>query len=266
MNFDSLEAYLKATGIHLLYGVLILVIGLVAVHWTVRLFRRYEARLKLEPTVKSFLINLIRVLLDAIVILTAAGQIGIPLTSVFALLASVGVAVSLAMQGALSNLVGGLMLLILQPMKAGEYIKVGELEGTVRTIGAFYTELVTLDGRRVSVPNSSLTNTAIINYSREGKRRIDLTFSVAYGSDADAVRRALAGAAEHCEHLFAEPAPEVLLDRCADSSINFILRVWTAPAHYWDVYFFLQDAGKKTIDRAGITIPFPQVDVHIKEH
>ena len=189
MTFDSLVTYLKHTGIHLLYGVLILVIGLVAVHWLMRLIRRYESRVKLEPTVKSFLINLIRVMLYVIVILAVAGEIGIPMTSILAVLASAGVAVSLAMQGALSNLVGGLLLLILQPMKAGEYIRVGEQEGTVRSIGAFYTDLVTLDSQRVSLPNSSLTNTPIINFNREGTRRLDMTFSLSYQTDIDKAKK-----------------------------------------------------------------------------
>ena len=262
---DSILTILKNSGVDLLYGILILVIGFFLIHYIMKLLNRKSTFSKLEPTVRGFLINLIRLLLYILVILTAAARIGIPLTSVITLVASAGVAVSLAMQGALSNLVGGLTLLILKPIKAGEYIKVGEFEGTVDTVSAFYTELVTPDIRRISLPNSSLTNTAIINFTREGRRRLDVTYSVAYGSDLDTVYRVLNELAGRCEGLLPNPAPEVHLNKCADSSLDFVLRVWMEGANYWSAYYFLTDEGKRSLDRAGIEIPFPQMDVHIKQ-
>jgi len=254
----------KTSGVNLLYGILILAVGFFLIHYIMKALNRKEALIKLEPTVKGFLINLIRLLLYIIVILTAAGRIGIPLTSIITLVASAGVAISLSMQGALSNLVGGLTLLILKPIKAGEYIKVGEYEGTVAVVGSFYTELITPDLRRISLPNSSLTNTAIINNTREGKRRLDVTFSVGYKSDPDAVYHVLGDLAARCDCLLPDPAPEVHLNKCADSAVEFVLRVWMKGENYWKAYYFLTDEGKRALDRAGIEIPFPQMDVHIK--
>ncbi len=255
---------LKTSGMNLFYGLLILVIGFFLIHYIMKFLNRKENAIKLEPTVKGFLINLIRLLLYIMVILTAAGKIGIPLTSIITLVASAGVAVSLSMQGALSNLVGGLTLLILKPIKAGEYIKVGDYEGTVAVVGSFYTELITPDLRRISLPNSSLTNTAIINNTREGKRRLDVTFAVGYGADQDTVYCVLQELAARCDCLLSAPAPEVHLNKCADSAVEFVLRVWIKAENYWKAYYFLIDEGKRALDKAGIEIPFPQMDVHIK--
>ena len=264
MNTETVVHFIKSSGIQLLYGILILIIGLFLTHYLMKFIERKNLFRKLEPTVRGFLYNLIRLVLYILVALTAAGQIGIPLTSIITLVASAGVAVSLAMQGALSNLVGGVTLLILKPIKAGEYVKVGEYEGTVSTVGAFYTELITPDHRRISLPNSSLTNTAIVNNSREGTRRLDVTFSVAYGSDMDQVYRVLADLAARCGCLLASPAPEVHLNKCADSALEFILRVWVAGSDHWTAYFYPTDQGKRALDQAGIEIPFPQMDVHIR--
>ena len=260
---ESIIDILKTSGIKLLYGILILVIGFFLIHYIMKLLERKGNTFKLEPTVRGFLINLIRLILYIIVVLTAAAQIGIPLTSIITLVASAGVALSLAMQGALSNLVGGLMLLILKPIRVGEYIKVGDYEGTVSSVGAFYTELLTPDLRRISLPNSSLTNTAIINNSREGKRRLDVTFSVSYDADLDRVYRVLTDLAGRCGCIAKEPAPEVHLNKCADSALEFVLRVWMPGPEYWNAYYFLTDEGKRALDQAGIQIPYPQMDVHI---
>lgn len=261
---EDIMNIIKASGMNLLYGILILAVGFFLIHYIMKLLNRKESWIKLEPTVKGFLINLIRLLLYIIVILTAAGRIGIPLTSIITLVASAGVAISLSMQGALSNLVGGLTLLILKPIKAGEYIKVGEYEGTVAVVGSFYTELITPDLRRISLPNSSLTNTAIINNSREGKRRLDVTFAVGYRSDPDTVYSVLQALAARCDCLLPDPAPEIHLNKCADSAVEFVLRVWMKGENYWKAYYFLMDEGKRALDGAGIEIPFPQMDVHIK--
>ncbi len=264
MDMEKLVGFIRESGINLLYGILILAVGFFLIHYIMKFLNKNAGLIRLEPTVRGFLINLIRLLLYIVVVLTAASQLGIPLTSIITILASAGVAVSLAMQGALSNLVGGLTLLILKPIKAGEYVKVGEFEGTVNTVGAFYTELLTPDLRRVSLPNSSLTNAGIVNYSREGKRRLDVTFSVGYASDLDRVYGVLNALAARCGCLLPDPAPEVHLNKCADSALEFIVRVWTASGDYWKAYYYLTEEGKRALDQAGIEIPYPQMDVHIR--
>ena len=264
MNTDAVFSFLLTEGVNLLRGILILVVGLFLIHWFLKLLARSGKISRLEESVRSFILNLIRLVLTVIVVLTAAGALGVPLTSVVTLFASAGVAVSLAMQGALGNLVGGMTLLILKPIKPGEFVKIGDYEGTVRSIGAFYTELVTFDNRRVSLPNGTLTNTAVVNYTREGTRRADVTFSVSYGSDTDLVYETLNALAAENEAVLKDPAPTVVLQTCADSSVNFTVRVWVKSEDYWSVYFWLTDAGKRALDRAGIEIPFPQMDVHIR--
>ena len=264
MTWDSIKNFLSTAGVDLLRGIIVLVVGLFLAHWLVKLFERYEKKLKIDPTLKSFLRNLLRILLYVLVILTAAGTMGIPLTSIMTLLASAGVAVSLAMQGVLTNLIGGFILLLFKPIKVGEYVRIGENEGTVKAIGAFYTEMATFDNRHINLPNGTLTNTAIINYTREGSRRLDLTFSVSYDSSMDQVYEVLNQVVSQEEALLPDPAPAVVLNKCADRSLDFQIRVWVKTEDYWPVNFRLLDNGKRALDKAGISIPYPQMDVHMK--
>ena len=170
---ESIIETLQTQGIKLLGGILVLVVGIFLTRWIMKLVMRNKLFAKIEPTLKGFLTNLLRLVLYIVTVLTAANVMGIPLTSFVTILASAGVAVSLALQGALSNFVGGMIILLLKPFKAGDYVKIGDIEGTVQTIGIFYTELTTPDNRHISLPNDNLTDTAIVNYTREGKRRMD---------------------------------------------------------------------------------------------
>lgn len=264
MNWESIKEFLSTAGINLLSGIAVLAIGLFLVHWVMKLLERSEDKLKIEPTLKGFIKNIIRILLYALVITTAVSTMGIPLTSIVTLLASAGVAVSLAMQGVLTNLIGGFILLLFKPIKVGEYVKIGDNEGTVKAIGAFYTEMATFDNRHVNLPNGSLTNTAIVNFSREGTRRLDLIFSVAYESDMDQVYEVLNRVVAEEKALLQKPEPSVNLDKCGDSSLDFSVRVWVNAEDYWPVRFRLLDQGKRALDKAGISIPYPQMDVHMK--
>ena len=264
MENEKIWDFLKTQGIHLLQGLLVLIVGFFLAHWIIKLVNKGEKRWKIEPTLKGFLVNLLKWALYIIVILTGASVLGIPLTSVLTLVASAGVAVSLALQGALSNLVGGLLLLILKPIRVGEYVKIGDNEGTVQAIGAFYTDLVTFDGKHVSLPNSALTNTAIINFTREGVRRLDVPFSVSYSADLDLVYKTLRDMMLKNDRLLPDPAPQVLLTEYADSCLKFVVRIWCKAGDYWDINFDFLDRGKRALDAAGLAIPYPQMDVHIK--
>ena len=261
---DSILNIIREQGIRLLGGIIVLAIGFFLIHWIMKFLTRSDKFVKIEPTLKGFLQNLIKLILYIVVVLTAAGVMGIPLTSFVTILASAGVAISLAMQGALGNFVGGITIFMLKPFKIGDYIKVGDTEGTVQSIGVFYTELLMPDLKHISLPNSNLTNTAIINYSREGQRRLDVSFGVSYSADIDLVRQTLMDVIRQTPGILPDPAPMVRLNACADSSLNFILRVWCKSADYWEVNWALIENGKKALDRAGIEIPFPQVDVHMK--
>ena len=261
---DTIINIIEAQGMKLLGGILILVIGFFLIHWTMKFLKRNDRFVKIEPTLKGFLQNLVKLLLYIIVILTAANVMGVPLTSFVTLLASAGVAISLATQGALSNFVGGMTILLLKPFRAGDYVKIGDTEGTVQSIGVFYTELATPDNKHISLPNSNLTNTAIVNFSREGTRRLDVSFGVSYDADMDHVISTLKEAVQETNGILPDPAPIIKLTECGDSSLTFMLRVWCKSSDYWDVNWNLLENGKRALDRAGIEIPYPQVDVHMK--
>lgn len=268
MSWEKLGDLLQEQGGKFLAGLLILAAGFFLVSWVLKLSRKHLNKIKIEPTLETFLNNLIRIILYVIVILTAANVMGIPLTSIITIIASAGVAVSLALQGALSNLVGGAMLLLLKPIKVGEYVKIGDaagsIEGTVRGIGAFYTELTMPDNRRISIPNSSLTNTAIINYSREGTRRLDLTFTVSYNADMEKVLRLLKDLVKSHPAVFKDPEPVVHLMQYGDSSLNYLVRLWCKSEDYWEITYYLLEEGKRMLDRENIEIPYPQMDVHLR--
>ena len=262
-ELSTIRTFLETQGVNLLRGILVLVVGFFLVHWVIKLLGKNDKYVRIEPTLKGFLDNLIRIVMYVVVILTAANIMGIPMTSIVTLVASAGVAISLALQGALSNLIGGLMLLLLKPIAVNEYVKAGDIEGTVKRIGAFYTELATPDNRFISVPNSTLTNTAIINFSRLVVRRLDVVFRVSYQADIDQVKRVLMEVVSRNDAVEPDPAPAVILTECGDSALAFTIRLWTKD--YWGVNFFLLEEGKKALDRAGIPIPYPQMDVHLKQ-
>ena len=264
MDWGKISEFLTTAGVDLLRGIGVLAVGLFLVHWVMKFLERYEKRINMEPTIKGFIKKLVRVLLYILVILTTVSIMGVPMTSIVTLLASAGVAVSLAMQGVLSNLIGGFILILFKPIRTGEFVRVGENEGTVKAIGTFYTELATIDNKHINLPNSSLTNAAIINYSREGTRRLDLTFSVSYESDMDQVYEVLNRVIDEEDRLLQDPAPAVNLNKCGDSSLDFLLRAWVTTENYWPVFFSLTENGKRALDRAGISIPYPQMDVHMK--
>ena len=261
---DNIIKILETQGMKLLGGIIVLVVGFFLVHWILKFLTKSEFFNRIEATLRGFLENLIKIILYIIVVLTAANVMGIPLTSFVTILASAGVAVSLAMQGALSNFVGGMTILLLKPFRAGDFIKIGDTEGAVQSIGVFYTELTTPDNRHISLPNSNLTNTAIVNFTREGTRRLDITFGVSYEADIDRTIATLRGAVERTRGILEAPAPLIRLTECGDSSLSFMIRVWCRSEDYWNVNWDLLENGKRALDSAGIEIPYPQVDVHMK--
>ena len=264
MDLSGISNVIQQYGMKLLAGLIVLAIGLSLVHWVMKLLGKNERFKKMDPTLRGFLHNFLKLLLYIVIILTAANIMGIPLTSFVTLLASASVAVTLAMQGALSNFVGGITVLMLKLFRKGDYINIGDTEGTVQNIGVFYTELVTPDNRHISLPNNRLSNTAIVNYTREGTRRLDVNFSVSYTTDLDTAQETLTGAVERTENILPEPAPLVKLTQCGDSALVITVRVWCKAADYWTVNWALLENGKRALDESGIEIPYPQLDVHMR--
>ena len=264
MDFSDISHIVQEQGLKLLTGILVLVLGLSLAHWVMKFLGKNDRFSRLDPTLRGFLHNFLKIIVYIVIILTAANIMGVPMTSFVTLLASASVAITLAMQGALSNFVGGISVMLLKLFRKGDYVKIGENEGTVQNIGIFYTELVTPDNRHVSLPNNSLSNTAVINYTREGTRRLDVNFSVSYTADINAVREALLSAAERTERILQKPEPIAKLVECGDSSLVFMVRVWCNASDYWMVNWSLLENGKRALDNAGIEIPYPQVDIHMK--
>ena len=218
---------------------------------------------KVDKSVKSFLNNLILITLNVTVVITAALVLGIPATSFIALLGTAGVAIGLALQGAFSNFAGGIMILIFRPFKVGHYIESDSLSGTVHDISIFYTVLRTPDNKHITIPNGTLMNASVINYSAEPTRRVDLVFTVHYNSDVEKVKKILLEQASSHKFALKTPEPFARITNYAASSIDFTLRVWCASENYWNVKLDLTESIKREFDQNNIVIPYQQIDVHI---
>lgn len=259
----TLWGHLTSAGLKLIYAAVILFVGLKLTNMLCRWLRNNERYARLDDSLRSFLNSLISITLRVLVFVSAALTLGIPATSFVTVLASAGVAVGLALQGALSNLAGGIMILFFKPFKVGDFIETADGTGTVRSITVFYTVIMTPDNRQVTLPNGSLTNAAITNCSAETTRRADFTFSVAYSSDLELVRRTLREAARSCEMVLDDPEPMVWMSRQGDNALEYTLRVWCQGENYFPVLMAMNEIVKDAFNRAGISIPFPQLDVHI---
>ena len=248
-------------GLHLLFGLLILIVGLKLAKWIVKLVSGSRFMKKADPGVQSFIRGFLKVALYVLVFITACSEWGIPSTSFMTILASAGVAIGLALQGALSNFAGGLMILIFKPFKVGDYIESGSVAGVVSEITIIYTIVITVDNKTITVPNGSLTNSSITNYSTKPTRRVDLTISAGYDDDIEKVKSVLLQVANSHEKVLQDPAPFVRLKAHSSSSLDYTVRVWVNGADYWEVFFDLQEDIKKAYDRENITIPYKHVDI-----
>ncbi|MBR5535313.1 MAG: mechanosensitive ion channel [Clostridia bacterium] len=270
MNFEQFLTTLAELGVTLggkiIAALLILGIGLKLSGFLVKLIVKSRPFEKIDITAQTFLKSIIAISLKAIVFVTAIGVLGVPLTSVITVVASCGVAVGLALQGGLSNLAGGIIIIILKPFKVGDYIVEGGVEGTVEAIGIFYTTLLTPDNKRVIIPNGGLMNSTVTAVNQLDTRRVDFKFSVSYSSDIDKVRKVIAYVIENTENIIADRGVDIFLSNHGESSIDFSVRVWTQTENYWKVYFSVNENVKKAFDKANIEIPFPQMDVHVKNN
>ena len=264
---DSVIEYLKQlgtdVGLKIIFGILVLFIGFKIARWVVKMVSKGKAFTKLDKSVQSFLLSFIKIILYSLVVASVAIIWGIPTTSFMTVFTSAGVAIGLALQGALSNFAGGLMILIFKPFKIGDFIENGAVMGTVKDITIIYTILYTVDNKVITIPNGTLTNSNVINYSALPPRRVDIKFSAGYHDDIDKVKSVLMSVAEAHEKVLKDPAPFIRLTAQAASSLDYTFRVWVNGADYWEVYFDMMERVKKAFDENGICIPFQQVDVHM---
>lgn len=244
-------------------AILILVIGLYLARLISKGFRNLLVKKKVDITLVDFIVAMVRYVILAFVVIAALSRIGVQTTSFIALLGAAGLAVGLALQGALSNFASGVLIIALRPFKAGEYIEAAGIDGSVESVQIFATTLTTPDNKFVVVPNSAILAGNIINYSRMPTRRIDLTIGVSYAADLAKTKAVLEAVVKENENVLSTPAPQIAVAELGDSSVNLVVRPWVNSADYWGVRFNLMEAIKNGLDDAGIEIPFPQMDVHV---
>lgn len=253
-------------GVKILGFLLILIVGM----WVAKLIKKgivsvMEKR-KVDPTLTKFLASLCHVAIKAFVVIAALGQLNVQTASFVAILGAAGLAVGLALQGSLSNFASGVLMIIFKPIALGDFVEAGGATGAVEEIGIFTTTINSPDNKRIIVPNSQIMGGKITNFNANGTRRVDLVAGISYSDDIDKAKSILEGILAKDERILKDPAYTVAMVELADSSVNFVVRPWCAGADYWGVYFDTTEAIKKSFDEAGISIPFPQRDVHIYEH
>lgn len=244
-------------------AIVIFVVGRWVAMILTRVVGRVASRAKMDPILVKFLGSLTYAVLLTLVIISALGRLGLNTTSFVAVVGAAGLAVGLAFQGTLGNLASGVMVIFFRPFTAGDYIEAGGEAGTVEEVQVFSTVLRTPDNRKIIIPNSSITGGNIINYSAADRRRVDLVFGIGYGDDLLAAKAILEDMLAKHDLVLADPAPLVAVSELADSSVNFAVRPWVRTGDYWTVYFDLTEAVKLRFDQEGISIPFPQNDVHL---
>jgi len=251
-------------GFKLLFAAIVLVIGRILIKWVVKLLSKSKFAKNNDATVVRVLLNFTSAALYILLAVTIIAILGVPMASMVALIASAGVAIGLALQGALSNLAGGIMIMILRPFQIGNFVEIASDSGTVKDVGIFYTVITPPDNKVITIPNGTVMANSIINYSKNDTRRVDFTFSVAYGTDIAKVNEILLDEAGKHELALKDPAPFARLSKQNESSIDFTVRVWTASKDYWQVNFDILETVTARFAAEGIEIPFNQLDVHVK--
>ncbi len=260
---NSSKEYIIAYGGQLVLAILTLIIGF----WVISKFTKAIKKLfqvkHIDPTLQPFLVGMLNYTLKILLVISVMTMVGIQMTSFIAILGAAGLAVGMALSGTLQNFAGGVMLLILKPFKKGDFIEAQGYKGIVDEIQIFSTILKTPDNRIIFIPNGGLSTSSLINYSRESQRRVDFSFGIGYSDDIDKAKSVIKQVIESNDKILKEPAPFIAVGELADSSVNLTTRVWSAGADYWEVFFFMNEMVKKEFDKQGVSIPFPQTDVHL---
>lgn len=263
---DGLIKMAVEYGPKIIGAIIVLALGFWIAKKISRLVENSLAKKDADPSLTPFLTGLTNVLLKILVIVSVMGMIGIEMTSFIAILGAAGLAIGMALSGTLQNFAGGVMILIFKPFKAGDYIEAQGYAGSVKEIGIFATVLNTPDKKRVILPNGPLSTSSMTNYSAEQQRRVDWTFGIAYGDDAEKFKEAINEFITEDERILKEPPSFIGLSELADSSVNFAVRAWVNSADYWGVFFDMNEKVYKRFGDYNLNIPFPQLDVNINEN
>ena len=261
---DLVKEYVVPFGIKLVVAIIVLLLG----RWLIKLLQRGLLRMMerrhAEPSLNSFLSSLVSVLLHFVLIISIISILGINTSSLVALLASAGLAVGMALSGTLQNFAGGVMIMLFRPFKVGDFISSQGYEGTVSAIRIFNTIILTTDNKTVILPNGALSTGVVTNYNKETERRVDWVFSISYGDDYDKAKAVLQRLCDEDSRILKEPKVMIELLKMSDSSVDITVRARVKPEDYWAVFFRMNELVYKTFPQEGLSFPFPQMDVHVR--
>ena len=261
-----LPALLMDFGLKLGVALIVLVIGLWVIKILLSMVRKLMEKRNTDPSLRGFLISILSIALKIMLVVSVIGQLGIETTSFIAVLGAAGLAIGMALSGTLQNFAGGAMILIFKPFKIGDYIEAQGHAGTVNEIQIFNTILKSPDNKTIIIPNGGLSTGSMINYSTETSRRVDWTFGIAYGDDASKAQELLKSMLSSDARVLSDPAPFVEVSELADSSVNFATRAWVKSENYWGLYFDMNKRVYEEFEKSGLSIPYPQMDVHLDKN
>ncbi len=259
----KLQEWFAFYGLKVLAAILVFIVGRWIAKALKKLINKVMTKNNVDPTLVSFVGDLTYFALLAFVVIAAINQLGVQTTSFIAVIGAAGLAIGLALQGSLANFAAGFLLILFRPFKVGDYIEGAGVAGAVEEIQIFTTQLKSPDNKKIIIPNAKLTGDNIINYSANETRRVDLVIGVGYDDDLAKVKEVLEDVLSKDDRILKDPAPTIAVGELADSSVNFVVRPWVKTADYWDIYFDTMENVKKRFDADGISIPFPQRDVHM---
>ena len=260
----TIYQYLAEYGLKILGAIIIFLVGKWLAKIISQLIERALIKSKIDKTLAKFVKNLTNITLLVFVVIATLANLGIQTTQFAMVIGAAGLAIGLALQGSLANFASGFLMIIFRPFKVGDFIEASGIKGTVKEIQIFNTILNTPENLRAIIPNAHVTGGNIINYTVNGKRRVDLVIGISYEDDLRKAKKIIQDTLAADSRVLQDPAPTVAVSELGDSSVNFVVRPWVKTADYWDVYFETTENVKLALDKNGITIPFPQTDVHIK--
>ena len=252
---DKIKEMLTGTAGNIVAAIVILIVGMIVIKYLMKALRKLKSFEKLDQTTTRFILNFVKWALYVILIIAVISMLGVPMAEVIAVLASAGVAIGLALQGALSNLAGGILLLILRPFRVGDYVDAADASGVVQSINLFYTVLLTIDNKRVTVPNGTLMNSTVVDYTAEEKRRVDLVFSCAKSEKPAEIQQCILDAVATSKFALTDPEPFARISGGTNEAMEFTVRVWCKTEDYWDLYFELNQIIVEAFAAKGVQAP-----------
>ena len=266
MDFDLnllMNEYALPWAIKLVTAILIFIIGRMVIKFVVKLVKKLLHKSSMDEMLIDFVGSILNAVLLLVVIIAALNQLGVDTSSLVALIAAAGLAIGLALQGSMQNFAAGVMLLVFKPFKAGDFVEAGGVTGVVEKIQIFSTQMRTGDNKEIIVPNGALYDGPITNFSARDTRRVDMVFGIGYEDDIRLAKSILEKLVAEDSRILPEPAPVIALSELADSSVNFVVRPWVKSSDYWKVLWDMNEKVKLAFDESGISIPYPQMDVHL---